>query len=261
MAARPATIFAVVQSNALRERLTRALPGQTVTFHTGSFDPPDAAIAVVADLYPSLIVAELGTADGWLSPVRSDPATRRYPMIGIGTGEQAARRAAAVHIPFYEVATFAQDAPRIVALHQRTAGSGSELADPCAAPPPPLVRRGLHEFNAAEYYECHETLETAWMAEPGPVRNLYRVILQISVAYYQITRGNYHGARKMFLRANQWFDGLPDRCQGIDIAQLRADAAAVRAHLESLGPDRIGAFDRSLLKPIRFEDLDARQVP
>jgi predicted metal-dependent hydrolase len=124
----------------------------------------------------------------------------------------------------------------------------------CDDVPPPLVLKGLREFNAGEYFECHETLETAWRAEPGPVRDLYRAVLQVGLGYYQIGRGNYTGARKMFLRAERWFANLPDSCQGIDVARLRADAAAARAHLEALGPARITQFDRSLLKPVHYEN-------
>jgi hypothetical protein len=58
----------------------------------------------------------------------------------------------------------------------------------------------------------------------------------------------------MFLRSVQWFTPLPDRCQGIDVATLRADAAAARAHLESLGPERIRDFDQRLLKPLIYEE-------
>jgi hypothetical protein len=44
---------------------------------------------------------------------------------------------------------------------------------------------------------------------------------------------------------------LPDVCQGVDVADLRASAAAVRAEVERLGADDLSAFDRSLLRPVR----------
>jgi hypothetical protein len=47
---------------------------------------------------------------------------------------------------------------------------------------------------------------------------VYRAVLQVAVAYFQIERGNYNGAAKMFLRLRQWIDPLPDYCRGIDIA-------------------------------------------
>ena len=61
----------------------------------------------------------------------------------------------------------------------------------------------------------------------------------------------------MFLRMLQWFAPLPDRCQGIEVARLREDAATARAHLEALGPERISEFDRTLLKPVIYEGASA----
>jgi hypothetical protein len=77
--------------------------------------------------------------------------------------------------------------------------------------------------------------------------------LQVGIAYYQIQRKNYAGARKLFLRTLQWFAPLPDYCLGIDVAQLQADALAARTHLEALGPERIAEFDQALFKPVRYE--------
>ena len=92
------------------------------------------------------------------------------------------------------------------------------------------------------------------MAESGPVRDLYRAILQIGVAYYQVQRGNQRGALKMLLRSLQWLNLLPGVCRGVDIARLRADADAVRAELERVGPNGMDDFDRSLLRGIRLID-------
>lgn len=99
-------------------------------------------------------------------------------------------------------------------------------------------------------------LEAAWKAETRPVRDLYRAVLQVGVTYYQIERGNYEGALKLFLRVRQWLDPLPERCQGIDVATLRIDAAAAHAHLDSLGAAGIAAFDKRLLKPVLFHDSE-----
>jgi len=125
-------------------------------------------------------------------------------------------------------------------------------SDDCLAPLPPAALAGIRLFNAGEYFEAHEQLEAAWRAEPGPIRNLYQGILQIAVAYLHITRDNYQGAIKVYGRALKWLDKLPDVCQGVDVAQLKRDAADVFAEVQRLGPQRLAAFDRSLFKPIRF---------
>ena len=127
-----------------------------------------------------------------------------------------------------------------------------ELLRQASLPPSDLLIKGIHEFNAGAFFEQHETLETAWRSEPGPIRQLYQGILQIGVAYYQIQRHNYLGAHKMFARAWQYLDALPDTCQGVDIARFRADTRAAQAELERLGPQRIADFNPVFFKPIRM---------
>jgi uncharacterized protein len=84
------------------------------------------------------------------------------------------------------------------------------------------------------------------------VRELYRGILQIAVAYYHILRGNYPGAVKMFFRSRTWLDPFPDQCRGIDLAQFRRDYRRVEEALHRLGPEHLAHFDRSLLKKIPY---------
>ncbi len=124
------------------------------------------------------------------------------------------------------------------------------LACQCDEALPPLAAEGLRLFNRGEYYRQHDLFEEQWMATAGPVRDLYRAILQVGVAYYQIERGNYRGALKMLQRSVQWLYLLPDTCQGIDVAGLRRDSYAVRGELQRLGPERLAELDRRLLKKI-----------
>ncbi len=225
------------------ERLGREKSGETAR----------REIAGIAELQPVLIVIELDQPLGWLGRVRSDPATRRIPVIAIADQDSARAFADSVGIDaVFTPDEFIAALPGVIREHLR-ADPTAALRDQCASTPSADVIKGLREFNAHEYYECHETLEHAWMTEPGPVRELYRVILQVGIAYYQIERGNYWGAHKMFLRTMQWFAPLPDYCLGINVAQLKADANTAHTHLEALGPERMKDFDRSLLKSIIYE--------
>ncbi|MBE3144354.1 MAG: DUF309 domain-containing protein [Planctomycetes bacterium] len=58
------------------------------------------------------------------------------------------------------------------------------------------VVEGLRLFNSGEYFQAHEVLEDVWREERRPIRELYRGILQVAVAYYHLNRGNLIGARK-----------------------------------------------------------------
>jgi len=120
----------------------------------------------------------------------------------------------------------------------------------CARDLPPRGREGIAFFNRREFFEAHEALEDAWRDEESEIRNLYRGILQIAVAYLHITRGNYAGAVKVYGRSQKWFVKYPDICQGVNVKQLLTDAKIAIDSLQSLGAENIASFDRSLLKPI-----------
>ena len=108
--------------------------------------------------------------------------------------------------------------------------------DECAERPGPLVLKGVEEFNRGEFFEQHETLETAWRAETRPVRGLYQGILQVGLACYQIERGNWPGAHKMFERGLRRLRSFAPECQGIDVARLIADTERVRDRVTSARP-------------------------
>lgn len=215
---------------------------------------------------PALILVDTGDQTlpwvDWILRAKVDPATRRTPVLGFGAHVDTATRERALAIGFDEVlprSRFVAELPELIARYARGMRPDelATLARQCAQPPPDLVLKGLEQFNRGEYFEAHETLEHAWQAETGPVRDLYRAVLQIAVAYHHITRRNYAGALKMFRRSRQWFNRLPpNACQGIDLAQLRADAERAEAALRALGPERIGAMDLSLLKPIAYRTED-----
>ncbi|MBI5930279.1 MAG: DUF309 domain-containing protein [Chloroflexi bacterium] len=227
----------------------------------------DHIVKQVAEMRPLAILVHLSLMEE-VKPIiqglKASPATRRVPVIAFDyhSDEEIIRKAA---VTIYQDWYFnARDMltldirPTLAGMIrnslEETEADSQELLDHCAQPMTPLVKKGLEEFNAGEYYECHETLEAAWMAETTPVRDMYRGILQVAVAYYQIQRGNYNGAMKLFLRSIQWLEPLPERCQGIEIARFRAGALQARLAMEALGPERIGEFDQKLMKPIIYEE-------
>ena len=114
----------------------------------------------------------------------------------------------------------------------------------------PTAREGVELFNQREFYQAHEPLEAAWMVTDSPERDLYQGILQIGLAYYQITRGNYRGSLKMFKRGKRNLAPLGDVLLGINISQLLEDARLVETTLRRLGPDKVILLDQALFKPV-----------
>jgi predicted metal-dependent hydrolase len=245
------TILLVDLADDVARIVSASVQAHSWRVHIG-IDPEYDALPQIADLQPALIVVMAESLPDWMATIRSNTATRRIPVLAISSSADSDQTAH--HVGIRDTLRPADLAdPAILFKYARPIPHANKVADSCAGSLSSLVLKGLHEFNTHEFFECHETLEAAWNAETGPVRELYRVILQVGLAYYQIERGNYVGALKMFLRTRQWFAALPDRCRGIDVAQLRADAEAARIHLEVLGPERIDQFDRGLIKPIQYE--------
>jgi predicted metal-dependent hydrolase len=129
----------------------------------------------------------------------------------------------------------------------------ADLASACAEPPPPELRKAIEEFNSGEFFEQHETLELLWRATPGEIRHLYEGILQVGVGMHHLLKNrNFHGAAVKLDHGIRLLAAFPDECHGVNIARLRQDAGSARAHLISLGPDRLDAFDPTKVPRVYF---------
>lgn len=217
----------------------------------------ESYIPRLADDHAALIVVD-GASPGahfWVTSPRVNAATRRIPILVVGD-EQAQQMGLAAGADFVLApGEAASGVPEIVTAHARMARDDyrAEMQAQCDQPLPPEAREAIEKFNRGEYYRQHDLLEALWMAEQGPVRDLYRAILQVGIACYQVTRGNPRGAVKMLLRSVQWLKVLPDVCQGVDVARLRQDAARLRDVLEAWPEGRdLAELDRSLLAKVRL---------
>jgi predicted metal-dependent hydrolase len=133
-------------------------------------------------------------------------------------------------------------------------GGRAGAARDCDESPPALLREGIAQFNRGEYFEQHETLERLWRAEEREVRHLYQGVLQVGVALHHLRRGNHHGTVHMLTRGIRRLTPFSPRCQGVDVATLLMDAAAVLQAVERLGPDRLGDFDWALAPIVRLAE-------
>jgi len=212
-------------------------------------------VGMLVDLGPALLAIGLDERvpdwDRLVTAAKTNPASRRIPILGIGPDEASARAAGCDAALTADA--FIAEARKSLAAHAHI-DDGAELARQAALPLPEAARRAIAQFNAGEYFEQHESFEHAWRAEPGPVRQLYQGLLLIGVAFLQIQRRNEAGARKTFQRARQYLVALPDVCQGVDVARFRREAEAARRELERLGPEGIEQFDPALFCRIHRVD-------
>ena len=237
----------------LERELPRAYLGEPLAGRGAVF------IRRLAEWQPALIIVELSSTTipwaEWIAAAKSSPATRRIPVLAFGPHTDLALRETALDAGVDAVVAKSRlvtGLPELIQQYARVFDYAGLQAD-CSGRPSALALKGMALFNQRQYFEAHEELELAWKEETGPIRELYRGILQVAVAYLQINRRNFRGALKMFLRVRQWLDPLPNACLGVDVARLRADALAARARLEELGPERMAEFDAEGLPPLVFE--------
>lgn len=207
---------------------------------------------------PDLLIFDLGNDKvpwrEWIAAIKSSPATRRIPVLCYGPHVDVETMESARDMGADAVVArsrFTSALPELLQKHARGRDEDA-LASACAEPLAALARQGIEEFNDGNFYEAHDYLEEAWVQDEGDGRNLYRGILQVGIAYYQIERGNYRGAVKMLLRVRQWLSPLPAVCRGVDVARLREDVEAVHQSLVKLGPEKIESVDRALFRPVRL---------
>ena len=135
---------------------------------------------------------------------------------------------------------------------------GGELGeDPrarCAEPAPDALIRGIEQFNAGEFFEQHETLETLWRDTRAPIRALYHGILQIGVGFHHWRKGNHHGASVLLEEGIARLGPFTPSCQGVDVASLIRDATAARAELLRLGPEKMSEYDLARAPNVRLLD-------
>jgi hypothetical protein len=205
--------------------------------------------------WPELVLVDLA-APGWEEPVKlakSLPHTKAIPIVAFGShveteALQAARRAGCDHA--WARSRMMEELPELV---QRALHPPTRWVAGWDEPPPPLLLHGIEQFNAGEYWECHETLEMLWRAEERPVRDLYQGILQVGVAFHHLRGGNYAGAVKMFRRGLPRLRDLPEVCQGVHVAVLARAARSVHDEAAALGPARLGEMDLVSLPQISVD--------
>jgi len=130
----------------------------------------------------------------------------------------------------------------------------ADASTACSQPLPAEVLEGLERFNRGAFFDAHESLEHAWRAERGPVRELYHGILQLAVAWHHVERGSYRGALHSLARAKHWLAGFPAECQGLSVEAIRAQVDALHHDVVRRGERGLAAVDRGLHQPIRPSD-------
>lgn len=94
----------------------------------------------------------------------------------------------------------------------------------CDREPPAAWTEGLNQLDEGCYWDCHETLEEAWRAEPSDLRYLYQGVLLVAVGLLHLERGNRHGAVVKLDSGTELLRRFEPECLGLDVGSLRAEA-------------------------------------
>ena len=109
--------------------------------------------------------------------------------------------------------------------------------------------KGVAEFNAGYFFECHDTLEDMWSGIRGPSRDFFQGLIQVSVAFYHLTGGNLPGAESMLKRALKRFDRYQDRYFGFDLGAHRAE---IHGWLDRIAGGNVGSVSLEALPKWSF---------
>jgi CheY-like chemotaxis protein len=218
---------------------------------------PDAVLVrYLVDERPALIFIDTASQilpwRNWIHVIKTSSATRRIPIIAFGA-----------HVDKQTLADASEAGADLTISRGRLQASITDLITQWAKVPDmeainskcgemlsDQVQRGIMLIAEGDYYEAHEILEEAWKNAEDADVYLLRSLLQISVAYLHIQRGNLRGAMKMLLRVEQWMAPLPSACRGVDVAALRKNTRELRTVLEGEDLKRSSENFHKFLSPI-----------
>ncbi len=123
-------------------------------------------------------------------------------------------------------------------------GSAPAPLPPLSEAEQALLQRGVAQFNARRYFECHDTLEELWTGLRDERRDFVQGLIQLAVAFYHLANGNLPGAVRVFDRGLERLRGYPAVYEGLETGPLREAAlrwreAAVRDALPDEPPPQI----------------------
>ena len=116
------------------------------------------------------------------------------------------------------------------------------------------LAKAVREFNSWRFYDCHETLEDVWRAEPGPDADFYQGIIKVAAGFHHLLRGNRKGVLNLLGHALALLEPYrPSHC-GVNVAGLINEANACLERARERG---LAEFDRSTIPRIEAEGAES----
>jgi uncharacterized protein len=80
--------------------------------------------------------------------------------------------------------------------------------------------QGIEQFNAGQFYACHDILEALWIDSIEPDKTFYQGILQIAVGLYHLGNHNQRGAMILLGEGSNRLRHYLPSYGGIDVEEL-----------------------------------------
>ncbi len=116
------------------------------------------------------------------------------------------------------------------------------------------VARAAKQFNAAEFWECHETLEDLWGDERGPLREFYHGFIQLAAGFVHVQRHNWHGAVRLLGDGCDSLLPFRPMCMGIELEPALDAVSGWRRLLALAGADGEWTAESLPLPLLSFSD-------
>src|SRR3972149_4656606 len=91
------------------------------------------------------------------------------------------------------------------------------------------LAQGVEEFTTRRFFECHETLEDIWRAEPRSLRQFYKGVIQVAAGFHHLGRNNRKGTVNKLESGTRYLEPFRPRYLGVDIQRLIDEARGCRS--------------------------------
>jgi predicted metal-dependent hydrolase len=113
--------------------------------------------------------------------------------------------------------------------------------------------RAVAQFNNGQFYECHETLEEVWLAEPGRDHPFLQGLIQAAAAYHNLLRGRMGGGERLLRLAQEKLAPFAPRHLGLDVAALLAALSRGHRQVRTELREGVPRFDPSLIPRLHLD--------
>ncbi|MBI4442801.1 MAG: DUF309 domain-containing protein [Acidobacteria bacterium] len=96
-----------------------------------------------------------------------------------------------------------------------------------------MLREGIRLFNAAQFFDCHEALEEAWLEAAGPQKIFLQGLIQVAVSLHHLRQQNFAGARRLLAAGLEKLSETAPQAAEIDLAALLQALEPLRADLQA----------------------------